>query len=321
MAETQTGIFISVVLCTYNRSDLLKGCLESLCAQTLDKSHYEIIVVDNNSSDNTFEVTREFLGQENLRYMVETTPGLSHARNRGLREAQGKYVAYLDDDARAADTWLEVANNALQSIRPELDCLGGPYRPFYTTPKPEWFLDQYEIRGFGDSPRYLKSNEYISGSNMIWAKESLHKIGGFNVNTGVIGNQLRLGEETNAIDNLWQLCKQPQTYYSPDLIIYHLVPDYKMTVPYRLKRKFAEGQYQAAQVKLSGLSGKLIFVARQVFQLFKASLRFLWKARAHSHWQNWVVEDGARISYSWGCLLGVLGFEQKIAQKINEPLL
>lgn len=314
MEEAEVELFISVVLCTYNHSDLLRGCLESLCQQTLDKGNYEIIVVDNNSSDNTHHVVEGFSGHENLSYILELTPGLSHARNRGLQEAKGRYVAYIDDDARAAMNWLEVAYNLLKSIRPELDCLGGPYRPFYTSPKPDWFLDQYEIRGFGNSPKYLKRTEYISGSNMIWAKKSLNKIGGFNINTGVIGNQLRLGEETNAFENLWALHEQPQLYYSPDLIIYHWVPDNKMKVSYRLKRKFAEGQYQSNQIKSAVFLSKLPLVGKQIINLSKVSIRFLWKFRYHLHWQNWLVEDGARVAYSLGCLLRTLGFELRILQ-------
>ncbi|MGD8380729.1 MAG: glycosyltransferase, partial [Syntrophobacterales bacterium] len=95
-------IKISVIVCTYNRAELLGGTLRTLCHQTLDTSEYEVIVVDNNSTDNTREVVDEFCRRSsNVRYCFEPQQGLSHARNQGLQEAKGKYVAYIDDDARA----------------------------------------------------------------------------------------------------------------------------------------------------------------------------------------------------------------------------
>ena len=92
---------ISVVVCTFNRAQLAATAIESLCEQTADKSQYEVIVVDNNSQDNTREVTEDFCSRyPNLRYCLEEEQGLSHARNRGWRESRGVYVAYVDDDCR-----------------------------------------------------------------------------------------------------------------------------------------------------------------------------------------------------------------------------
>jgi len=80
---------------------------------------------------------------------------------------------------------------------------------------------------------------------MVWERKCLIDLGMFDVNLGVVKNELKLGEETAAIEKLWEIKGEPRLFYSPDLIIYHLVPDYKMTVAYRLKRKFAHGQYNA----------------------------------------------------------------------------
>ena len=88
---------ISVVVCTYNRADLLASVLQSLCEQTLNCSHYEIIVVDNNSGDNTRAVTEDYCRRyPNVHYYLETSQGLSNARNHGWQVAKSKYVAYLD---------------------------------------------------------------------------------------------------------------------------------------------------------------------------------------------------------------------------------
>lgn len=294
---------------------MLKGCLESLCNQTLKNEKYEIIVVDNNSSDETFQIVKNFLKQKNIRYYMEMKQGVSHSRNRGVREAKGKYVAYIDDDARANPDWLEVAFNLIKSIKPSFDCLGGTINPFYTSMKPFWFDDKYEIRGFGDIPKFLKKQEYISGSNMIWKKDILNEIRGFNFNVGVVGNHLRLGEETNAFENLWSFRHRIKIYYSPALIVYHWVPDYKMTVSYRLKRKFAEGQFQVNWLESDRLQNKLKFVSKLLFYISKASIRFILRYEFHPQWQNWVVEDGIRIAFYSGKLLGILGVKPRIARE------
>jgi glucosyl-dolichyl phosphate glucuronosyltransferase len=303
---------ISAVVCTYNRSDMLRGCLESLCQQTLDKGLSEIIVVDNNSTDNTPQVVHEF-ADHNIRYCLETAPGLSHARNRGLREARGKYVAYIDDDARAAADWLEVGCSLFEAATPSLDCLGGPYHPFYTSTKPDWFKDQYEVRGFGDSPKYLKNTEYLSGANMIWLKDVLNMLGGFDTNTGVVGNQLRLGEETKALNSLWSQKGDARVLFSPKLIIYHWVPDYKMTVSYRLKRRFAEGVFVGLETKKAGRSEKWKQMGRSLVYFSKMILRFLLKYNTHTHWQNWIIEDGSKLFYYTGCISALLGLNPKIS--------
>jgi len=308
-------LFISAVVCTYNHSKLLNGCIESLCQQTLDKSKYEVIIVDNNSKDDTVEVVEAFIDLGNVRYVLEKNPGLSHARNRGTIESLGTYIAFIDDDAEAAPDWLEVAYNLLNSIRPALDCLGGPYHPLYLTPKPKWFLDKYEIRGFGKSQKYLNENEMLSGSNMIWAKESLNSIGKFNVLYGVVGNQLKLGEETDAFQKLWTLMKKPKIYFSPDLIIYHLVPEFKMTIKYRLKRKFVQGQYTAQNMITEAGKKKINDIIGSIFSILKSLIRFLFKITSHKMWQNWVVEDGGVVAYHAGRWLRYMGIEPKVVQR------
>ncbi len=308
------SIFLTVVVCTYNRSDLLAGCLESLCQQTIKKDKYEIILVDNNSTDNTSEIAKGFLDQSNFRYLLETSPGLSHARNRGLNEAKGEYVGYIDDDARAKYDWLETAINIINAHQGKIDCLGGPYYPFYTTKKPDWFKDDYEKRGFGEEERFLKENEYISGSNMIWKKEVLKLIGGFDPNTGIIGNRLRLGEETAAINALKYSGRRNTIYYSGKLIIYHWVPNNKMEVKYILKRRFAEGQYRGYRIKSIAGNNRFIEVRKATTELIKRFFRFLLDKKNYPLPQNWIVEAGGRVSRALGCLLALLGITPKVTQ-------
>lgn len=158
-------IELSVVVCTYNRAAMLSGALESLAQQTLDKGFYEIIVVDNNSTDNT-RVLAEALSQRypNVRYCLEPQQDLSNARNRGWRLARGEYVAYTDDDCKTPEEWREVACDVIERVWPAV--LGGSYLAFYNTPKPRWFKDSYGSHEEGSGARVLGKNEYLCGGNI-----------------------------------------------------------------------------------------------------------------------------------------------------------
>ena len=104
-------MLLSVVVCTYNREDYLKRCLENIVNSTLDKTLYEVLVIDNNSVDKTKEIVESFQKLAgNISYFQEHQQGLSFARNRAIREAKGKYLLYLDDDALVNAEGLEELN-------------------------------------------------------------------------------------------------------------------------------------------------------------------------------------------------------------------
>src|SRR5208283_4457645 len=101
---------ISVILCTYNRASILISALESIVAQTLPESvEWEVLVVDNNSCDQTREVVEDFCRRypRRFRYVFEPNQGLSHARNSGIREALGEVLAFMDDDVTVEPGWLD----------------------------------------------------------------------------------------------------------------------------------------------------------------------------------------------------------------------
>lgn len=144
------SILISAVICTYNRCSILGNAIESLCNQTLCSSQYEIIVVDNNSTDATREVVESFLNFYNIRYLFESRQGLSYARNSGWENAQGKYIAYFDDDCQVPTNWMTEAKKIIENLEPYV--FGGPTYPFYDLSKPQWFKDSYQTFTYGEEP-------------------------------------------------------------------------------------------------------------------------------------------------------------------------
>lgn len=311
-------IHISAIICTYNRADMLKGALESLIEQSLEPHSYEIIVVDNASTDRTPEVVRAFqekYPEHRIVRLCELQRGLAYARNAGWRHARGRYVAYLDDDARASPDWLKNALVLFGTVKPTPICIGGPILPFYDTPKPEWFKDDYEIRTRGDAPRFLHQGEAFLGSNMVWQKEVLNIFVGFDVTLGVKGSYLSLGEESALFRRIWHSSENPTFFYSPRLWIYHWVPPTKMTISYQLKRKFVSGQVKSQRQSPKGFWNRLLLCVRLLWGIVKLGSLTFRQVKVHSHWQNWLLEEWKPVVKRVGILLGLLGLIVTVRQR------
>lgn len=285
---------ISAIVCTYDRSKLLRRTLETLMNQSLDRNVYEVIVVDNASTDNTKETVMEFIGKYsdwNLRYVYELEQGSSNARNAGYKNAKAKYVACIDDDAKADKHWLRNIVKTIEETEP--DILGGPIYPFYLTEKPKWFLDRYEIRSNGDTARFLESNEYISASNIIFKKQLLNLLGGFDSNLGPKGTKKSYGEETKLIIKARERFKEVKIYYSPEVIVYHLVPAEKMRMKYFIIASFKQGvcakNIWAQQSRITEVIHSLAIIL--VIIPYRMFIDILSKNRTkYKYYQNYIIE-------------------------------
>ncbi len=231
---------VSVVVCTYNRADLLRDTLESLCSQDCDQSRYEVLVVDNNSTDSTKDTAQSFMRYGNVRYVFEPRQGLSCARNRGLHEAHSDYVAFIDDDAVAPPSWLTTAFRVVSRWRPA--AFGGPYYPRYIRPKPRWFRDAYASQGLGDTAKHIEGPG-LSGGNIFFRREVLERMGGFDESLGMKGSQLGYGEETAVLKRLGTDFPDETVYYEPELAVLHLVKPQRMSLRWSVKHNFIAGGY------------------------------------------------------------------------------
>lgn len=244
MAVYADKIVVSVVVCTYNRSDLLSICLQSLEEQTLKSDCFEVLVVDNNCTDRTLEVVNGFVkNNSNFRYVTELNQGHSHARNRGWREATGEYVAYIDDDAKATPDWCEQILNAFNNVIPVPIAVGGQIFPFYETSPPTWFTDDFEIRTWGEKAGFLeppRARYGFSGSNMAFQRKVLERCGGFSDHFGIVDGVLRMGEDTELFYRIYD--DEPNFWYDPAVTVYHWTPRRNCTFSYRFIRGFRVGE-------------------------------------------------------------------------------
>jgi glycosyltransferase involved in cell wall biosynthesis len=290
--------------------------MQSLVQQSLDPSSYEILVVDNGSTDSTperIEVFRTRYPEHCIVKVDEPEQGLGYARNTGFRRAKGTFVAYLDDDARASSTWLATALELFETVEPVPVCVGGPIVPCYSTEKPPWFRGGG--RTWGDFPLFLPPGESFSGSNMLWRKEVLEAFGGFPVSVGVRGDYLSVGEETMLFKKIWQQPDRAKFYYSPELLVYHWVDPAKMSVFYQLKRSFAGGHVSSQFFNPQTLADRMRFVGGSLVDMAKMGYRLLADRKAHTYRQGWLIEDGGPIVAKLGAISGAMGFSLRLRQR------
>ena len=299
---------ISVVICTYNRADLLAEALQSLCEQTLDSSEYEVIVVDNNSTDNTRTATESFAdAYQNVSYCFEPQPGNSIARNHGWQKAKGVYVAFIDDDCKVPPQWLAVAKEIINQVSPSV--FGGPYFAFYNSPKAKWFKDSYGSYELNHKEGVLDKPEYLAAGNLFMRSEVLEKSGGFNPQFGLVGNKRGYGEETALLRHIEQTMPEEMFYYDPKLLLYHLVRPEKMTMWWNIGALFTKGR--DGYRMLEGDNPTRIGWLSLLFGLLKATLillltvpyGLLFRNRSqYPYFQNYLYEYALHPFFRFGWL-------------------
>ena len=179
------SIRISAIICTHNRAEYLPRAIQSLLDQSIPKDTYEIIIVDNCSTDSTREEAARFSQQATIRYIYEPTLGLSHARNTGWRAAKGRYAAYLDDDAIACPLWLHTIIEVFETVAPRPGCVGGKVEPIWEAPRPAWLSDDLvtglTVIDWSPTPFVLPDlrQQWLAGANIAFPVEVLERLGGF----------------------------------------------------------------------------------------------------------------------------------------------
>ena len=177
---------ISVVVCSYNRAKFIYQAIESLVNQSLEKSEYEIILINNNSTDETHEICQRALEEfkdSDMRYFIETNQGLSFARNRGIKESRYDLITYMDDDGVADPSLLQNILNCFKE-NPSYAGVGGKVIPIYETEEPAWL--SYHTRmmvthiDYGNEKFKCYGKKYPPGCNMTYKKALLESVGGFN---------------------------------------------------------------------------------------------------------------------------------------------
>ena len=242
---------LSVIIPTYNRSEYLEKCLASITQQTLSGELFEVIVVDNNSSDETRMVVENFKNRiQNLKYVFEVKPGLHSGRHRGMKESISDILVYADDDIEAFPTWLEGIHESFNEDSVVL--VGGKNIPKWESEPPYWIYEMWmdlceyghalghlSILDFGDNIMEVDPG-YVWGCNFSIRKNVLLEAGGFHPDSFPQSMVMYRGDGETHVSNYIRK-KGYKALYNPKASVFHFVTKGRMTIDYFCKRSFNQG--------------------------------------------------------------------------------
>ena len=249
---------ISVVISTFNRATQLEHALRGLVAQDVPAAlRYEIIVVDNNSSDNTREVVAAFEREHGprVRYVLEPRQGVSFGRNAGISAALAPVVAFTDDDNVVTPSWVATLKDALDRY-PDADAVGGPVLPQWPAKVPRW-LDRHHwsplaIVDYGDTRFYTSTNDprCLLTANMAVRRPVFDRVGGFSP-------EFPRCQDHEWLIRLWR--SGGRALYAPELVVHAPVPPERLTKKYHRAWHSRHGYYAAAMrlEEIVDLSGRM----------------------------------------------------------------
>ena len=247
-------IKFSIVICTYNREKYLRESLQSICEQAFSPENFEILVVDNNSPDKTADVCVDFISKYpliSIRYILETNQGISFARNRGIKEALGEYIVFIDDDETIKSDYLSKLDSYLIKY-PEAQLCATPVYPVYEADKPKW-LSHFTLRAItgyyykGEEVKTLQGKDYPGTGHAIIKRELFEQFGYFSTELGRKGSSLLGAEDKDMFLRLIQ--NNIECYYFPDIPIYHHIPEYKLTNEFFSKLTYSIGKSERIRTK------------------------------------------------------------------------
>lgn len=282
------NIKLSIIICTYNRSRLLKKCLDSLLPQILEG--IEIIIIDNLSSDDTNQVVSEYTSKYiNIRYFFEPITGLSHARNRGIKEAKADWILYLDDDVIVFDDFIERA--LYLTTLDQFDCIGGNYIGYVEKNRPFWLPKKFEsyIGGINQ----LSECSFITpiGCNVLYRKQSIIDVGHFDPTYGMKGKVTGYGDETEL---QYRLEKNGfKIGFDPLLKVYHVIREDKLLLKWHLHSSFAHGRdsnfyfrWSPEKILLKNLGSFIALIFKRIpLNLLKMAIS------ENFRWQNFIIDS------------------------------
>ena len=297
---------IDVVICTWNRCRLLAQTLEHL--QELDVPHdhdWQVIVIDNNSTDDTAATLQRFAGRLPLRAIFEPRPGQSHARNRAVAEATGDYLIWTDDDVLVDRRWLAAYAQAFERW-PTAAFFGGPIEPWFEGTPPRWLADHwrnvahaFSVRELGDVPFPFDDSQVPYGANCAFRADVQRRYS-YDPSLGLRPGANVRGEEVKVMRQM--LADGLTGWWVPEARVRHYIPRDRQTL--RHLRQFFGGQGEQRGRDLPSLDAPQWFGRPRWLwrRALTAEARF-WRIRVTSGPEAWLTElkETAKV---WGELRG-----------------
>ena len=254
---------VSIAICTFNRADYLRDTLNDLALQTEDPRRFEILVINNNSTDSTESVCSDFANKRDhlqFKMVTEEKQGLSHARNRAFREAESSIILYIDDDVHLKPDFVEQALHSIHEM-PQLKCGGGRIYVSFDDTDPDWIpselMPMFGLHDLGDSKKAYPGNNFPRGGNMIIHKELFEKAGLFDPDLGRTGARMMGSEEKAFFDRSRKTGYTP--WYLPNITLWHRIGKNRLQIDYLKEQSVGIGRSEYLRLKSSKLklTGKL----------------------------------------------------------------
>lgn len=258
---------LAIVVCTYNRNDLLEMCLRSLCSQDRTNRDWQVIVVNNYHLPLPTTILQLLAKLPYGSSMHEPQPGLSRARNAGIAACRAPWIAFLDDDARAPRDYVD---RILATIHQgHYQCFGGDIRSWWYYGRPRWLDSDYGSKPHLRADKGAIAQGFNWGSNLIVSRAALEVAQGFPEDIGMKGHQLGYSAE-----NLVQIKLRAAGIpigYDPDLYVDHVVSRAKLRMLWHIKAAYATGRDgRAVFPEQYGYAGMVRSIKRCISQPYKS---------------------------------------------------
>jgi len=237
--------FLSVIIATFNRAEILNKTLESFCNLNTKGIKWELIVVDNNSSDQTKNIIKSYSGRLPIRYLFESQQGKNYALNAGIKIAKGDILVFTDDDVSPEENWLvEIAKSV--DRWPTGQVFGGKVIPRFPKDTPEWVkASNFSPYVFAIHSLQKHEGPYMESGSPVgpncWIRKELFDAGySYNCNIGPKGTGRVSGSELELFTRLIRDGVYP--IYVPSAVVYHRIQKHQIKMLYLLKRSFASGR-------------------------------------------------------------------------------
>lgn len=274
---------VSIILPTFNNALMLQSTLFSFESVIFPEGS-ELIVVDNNSTDDTRKIVENFTGRIPIRYAYEPQQGVSAAKNMGLRLALGHLLIFTDDDVRPDPNWI-ITHLSAYRRNPVGFFWGGPVISEFEGPHPDARLLSIapaSVRGFslGTAERPLRAGEWFIGANWACTAEALSRVGGFDEAVGPYPGApvVLTGEETDLQRRL--KAAGYTGLYLPAAPLRHVVPARKSTLAHVLQRAESWGHYLGCTASADSVGRTIYAVPLWQYRKCFASWSLAWLKRA-----------------------------------------
>jgi len=301
---------ISVAICTYNREKYLPQLFASIEKQTLAKDRFEVVLVNNNSPGNTFNLFQDFQRKNpniQTRYCEEMNQGLSFSRNHAIQQARCELITFLDDDAFIDKYYLENCVAAF-SQNDKIDAVGGKILLHYESIIPTWenkYLNS--LLGYfnlGDSSFLFSKNNYPRGSNMTFKVNVFDKVGSFNIALGRTDKSMIGGEEKEFFDRIYKA--NLGVLYDPEIIVYHCVPVERTTTTFIRRQAIGAGMSERVRTLSNGCSLFFLRILKEIYLWMASSvLWILFSLKLQFSKGNMI------LAFRWWLTQGLLGWKKE----------